>query len=270
KSTRKAATKAHNRKYALKSLRQAVTRSHTRVFSGRPWKKIEHDLGIIGWVRALEVTYGWLFGWHPHLHTLLFTRHPLSKAQIDVLLQFLYGRWSDAVVAAGYRPPHSEHGLVISRGESAGDYISKICHQGLGHQGLAAEISQAGSKKGRLASRTVPQIIDDWGDYRRESDRLLLLEWLTGMRGARHLTWSKGFRTQYLPAEQPAQDSDPSTAEFVCQFTGQQTDFLIQYDPTLRWRIPEAAKKHGRPGVMAELASFNFDCQNVPARSPPQ
>ncbi|GAI28694.1 unnamed protein product, partial [marine sediment metagenome] len=62
KSTRKAATKAHNRKYALKSLRQAVTRSHTRVFSGRPWKKIEHDLGIIGWVRALEVTYGWLFG----------------------------------------------------------------------------------------------------------------------------------------------------------------------------------------------------------------
>ncbi|GAI31679.1 unnamed protein product, partial [marine sediment metagenome] len=203
--------------------------------------------------------------WHPHLHTLLFTRHPLSKAQIDVLLQFLYGRWSDAVVAAGYRPPHSEHGLVISRGESAGDYISKICHQG-----LAAEISQAGSKKGRLASRTVPQIIDDWGDYRRESDRLLLLEWLTGMRGARHLTWSKGFRTQYLPAEQPAQDSDPSTAEFICQFTGQQTDFLIQYDPTLRWRIPEAAKKHGRPGVMAELASFNFDCQNVPARSPPQ
>ncbi|GAI28699.1 unnamed protein product, partial [marine sediment metagenome] len=154
---------------------------------------------------------------------------------------------------------------MISRGESAGDYISKICHQGLGHQGLAAEISQAGSKKGRLASRTVPQIIDDWGDYRRESDRLLLLEWLTGMRGARHLTWSKGFRTQYLPAEQPAQDSDPSTAEFVCQFTGQQTDFLIQYDPTLRWRIPEAAKKHGRPGVMAELASFNFDCQNVPA-----
>ncbi|GAI56400.1 unnamed protein product, partial [marine sediment metagenome] len=68
---------------------------------------------------------------------------------------------------------------MISRGESAGDYISKICHQG-----LAAEISQAGSKKGRLASRTVPQIIDDWGDYRRESDRLLLLEWLTGMRGA--------------------------------------------------------------------------------------
>ncbi|GAI20138.1 unnamed protein product, partial [marine sediment metagenome] len=33
---------------------------------------------------------------------------------------------------------------------------------------------------------------------------------------------------------------------------------------------PEAAKKHGRPGVMAELVIFNFDCRNVPARSPPQ
>ncbi|GAI56638.1 unnamed protein product, partial [marine sediment metagenome] len=68
---------------------------------------------------------------------------------------------------------------------------------------LSVPIELPFSKKGRLASRTVPQIIDDWGDYRRESDRLLLLEWLTGMRGARHLTWSKGFRTQYLPADSP-------------------------------------------------------------------
>ncbi|GAH95185.1 unnamed protein product, partial [marine sediment metagenome] len=229
-----------------------------------------HDLGIIGWVRALEVTHGW-FGWHPHLHILLFTRHPLSQAQIDVLWQFLYERWSEAIVAAGYRSPHPKHGLVISHGKDAGHYVTKICNQG-----LAAEISQTDSKKGRLASRTVPQVIDDWGDYGRQSDKELLEEWLVGMRGARHLTWSRGFRKQYLPAEQLdhplAQDSDPSTAEFICQFTGQQTDFLIQYDPTLRWRIPEAAKKHGRPGVMAELVIFNFDCRNVPAstRPPPQ
>ncbi|GAH95366.1 unnamed protein product [marine sediment metagenome] len=258
----------HDRRDDLKEMRQAVTKAHTKTVSGRPWKKIKHDLGIIGWVRALEVTHGW-FGWHPHLHILLFTRHPLSQAQIDVLWQFLYERWSDAIVAAGYRSPNPERGLVISHGKDAGHYVTKICNQG-----LAAEISQADSKKGRLASRSIPQIIDDWGDHRRESDKLLLLEWLGCMYQARHLTWSRGFRKQYLPAEQLnlplAQDPDTSAAELIYEFTDKQTDFLTRFDRTLCWRIPEATKKHGRPGVIAELVIVNFDFRNAPARPPPR
>ncbi|GAI33912.1 unnamed protein product, partial [marine sediment metagenome] len=68
---------------------------------------------------------------------------------------------------------------MISHGESAGNYIAAICKQG-----LAQEISNAGSKKGRQGSRSIPQIIDDWGEYRRKWDKELLLEWLAGMHRA--------------------------------------------------------------------------------------
>jgi len=48
---------------------------------GEPWKRLARRLGIVGAVRALELTHG-RNGWHPHLHILWLTRDPVARADV--------------------------------------------------------------------------------------------------------------------------------------------------------------------------------------------
>ena len=241
------ATIPHDQGDRLKPMRRAVSKAWRKTTSGRAWQDMKDRIEWQGQVRALEVMHG-VNGWHPHLHILLFTRRSLSEAETSALSNFLYQRWSDAIEAAGYRRPSPEHGLWLSHGEDAGWYVTKITKQG-----LAQEIGRPDTKKGRAGSRSILQIIDDWSQYGRDSDKRLIREWLDGMYGARQLTWSRGIRKRYLPPEQLdfelVQDAEKPAGELVCKIDGHCWDCAIEFDPSLSWRLLEAAEKYGRDGV---------------------
>jgi hypothetical protein len=67
--------------------------------------------GLVGYVRATEVTHG-RSGWHPHLHVLLMTDRVLTLDELRELHQFVRERWIRRVVALG-------SGLPTSIGASA-------------------------------------------------------------------------------------------------------------------------------------------------------
>ena len=48
--------------------RACAARAGRSVGGGRRWGKLSEKFGVLGFVRALEVTYGEEFGFHPHIH----------------------------------------------------------------------------------------------------------------------------------------------------------------------------------------------------------
>ncbi|MBD3550583.1 hypothetical protein [Streptomyces sp. JV180] len=69
--------------------------------SGRRWRTMRDDFGIIGYERAFEDTFGWGSGWHLHWHTLWVTREVLGPDAQAAFRDALAGAWAAGVEAAG-------------------------------------------------------------------------------------------------------------------------------------------------------------------------
>ena len=91
-------------------------------------------MGVIGQIRALEVTHGRKSGsnngWHPHYHVLQFGGVGVDlalfePAQMTDWQVRLYLRWANACKLAGLGEPSYLHGLKLDNGEKAGEYVSK-------------------------------------------------------------------------------------------------------------------------------------------------
>ena len=66
-------TAPHDMGMALKPLLEVIAGSFRQVIAGRPWLRVKKQVGIVGTIRAVEVTHG-ENGWHPHLHVLVFVK----------------------------------------------------------------------------------------------------------------------------------------------------------------------------------------------------
>ncbi|MFC9596118.1 hypothetical protein ACFTUC_40790 [Streptomyces sp. NPDC056944] len=69
--------------------------------SGRRWRRIRDEFGIVGYERGFEDTFGWGSGWHLHWHSMWVTRGILDAETQAAFRDALAGAWADAVEAAG-------------------------------------------------------------------------------------------------------------------------------------------------------------------------
>lgn len=69
--------------------------------SGRRWRRMRDDFGIVGYERAFEDTFGWGSGWHLHWHTMWVTQEVLDAEAQAAFRDALAEAWADAVEAAG-------------------------------------------------------------------------------------------------------------------------------------------------------------------------
>ena len=169
----------------LRLTRQGVSGAWQRVQRGAPWGRFKDRMGIVGSIRALEVTHG-SNGWHPHLHILLFARK-LDESALAAAQSFLSDRWKSAVSRelGASNAPLDEVGCRLDKCHRA-DYIAKI--------GL--EMTNPGTKSGRNGGRCPLQIARDFVESGDDRDRATWAAYCRGMKGARMLTWSKGLREQ--------------------------------------------------------------------------
>lgn len=202
-------TLPHDEGDALKPLRRAVSRAWSNVTRGAPWGRWREKLGIIGTVRALEVTHG-PSGWHPHLHVALYLEAAASAELLAELREWLARQWQRYITertpeGRTYRAPSVEHGVTVQPLRGA-QYLAKM--------GLAGELALSGTKEGRSGHRTPWQILRDLtaGAFRKGAapadvleDRDLWRDYTHAMKGARQLTYSKGLRQRYALKE-PADD----------------------------------------------------------------
>lgn len=159
--------------------------------SGRKWQAIKEKYGIIGSVRALEVTHG-RNGWHPHTHEIEFFNRPLSRWEMDELRAEIYELWLAACTKAELGLPSEAHGVDVRGATRAAQYVGKW--------GFASELTRSPSKTSRgaqsltrWAGRTPWELLEDYvgGDQLAGQ---LWTEFARVFMGRRQLFWSAGLR----------------------------------------------------------------------------
>lgn len=212
------------------------------------YKCLLASVGAIGTITALEVTHG-ASGWHPHTHTLLFTREPVRD--LPALELALYRRWSAAAVSQGLTM--NRHGLRLQDTYGAVDgYVSKWGRSGWG---IEDEMTKQHTKRGRaVSSVTAFGLLSRYYYDRDEDAGRLFQEFAGAFKGRSQLRWSPGLRAELVPDE--TELSDLAAADSIPR------DFeewgMIDFED---WQAVDFAGKRGelanlvgagdRPGVVS-------------------
>lgn len=173
-----------------------------KMFSDRAVRKIFDEMGVVGQVRALEVTHGRKSelnnGWHPHYHLLLFCGHGVDAdlfhdRQMCAWSERLYHRWAACCVAAGLGKPSMAHGLKLDDGSKAAKYVSKW--------GLEDEMTKGHSKKAIHGETPFDFLRAYLADKTDKQAGALFKEFAETFKGKRQLHWSKGLKKHFAIGE---------------------------------------------------------------------
>ncbi len=163
---------------------ERLANARRKLRGGKVASRLRQDVGLVGLVRALEVTYGESNGWHPHVHELWFMEKPLEAA----LLKERIGKsWRSEAVKAGFQEPTVAHGVDVRDGTWAASYAAKW--------GLEAELTKGHSKKGRGERRTPIDLLRCYvAGKKRGKWGGLFREYAAAFAGGHQLHWSKGLK----------------------------------------------------------------------------
>lgn len=179
-----------------------------RWWSGHEGKRkvtlgMRQRLGYVGSIRNLEVTWGEATGWHPHSHSLLITRGPISEEHAAELAE----RWAGAVERQGGYASASVGLKLSDQDNDVAGYLSKVERELAAAEGkpvlatdarrgwgAAEELVWAHVKGGR-GERYSPWALlrvllgTGWAEA---ADRWI--EYAAVFHGRRQLFWSAGLR----------------------------------------------------------------------------
>jgi len=155
-----------------------------KTVDGRIGANLRDLLGLRGYIRAFEVTYG-QNGFHPHFHVLLFLDREWSNSSVK---NAFCPVWQNACRLAGLPIPSDLHGCHVDDGSYAAKYASKW--------GLESEMTKGHSKKGKNGGMSPFDFLRAVFAQDEESPRFagLYLVFEKAFKGKRQLYWSNGLR----------------------------------------------------------------------------
>jgi hypothetical protein len=173
-----------------------------RFWSYRAVKAVLSEMGIVGQVRAMEVTHGRLSefnnGWHPHHHILLFAgvgvvSGAFTVANLKDWSVRLYLQWAKCCESVALGCPSFDHGLKLDDGAKAAAYVSKW--------GLEDEMTKGHTKKaskGETPFDFLRAILADSSD--KQAGRLFV-DFAMAFKGKQQLRWSPGLKKRFAIGE---------------------------------------------------------------------
>lgn len=157
--------------------------------SGRWSKDFSSAYGLVGSVRALEITYG-SNGWHPHMHILMFFDRELP---VGVFSDDIASRWSYLVSrAGGYANLENGCDVRFSDADIA-DYVAKFGREPkwtAAHE-LTKQVVKISKKGGDTPLELLKSAM--WGNTDAARH---WLEYAVNLKGQRQLFWSQGLRAR--------------------------------------------------------------------------
>ena len=249
-------TSRHKAEDQLSTTLDAVLTSWTAVLRSRQWNKYREHLGMIGYIRSVEVTYGQVNGWHPHIHALLFLDGTPSETMQAQWGRWLRKRWADLLERkTGRRPDdHGDVGVAIKRAndQDIAGYITKIQETDrVGH-----EMARSDFKTGRAESLMPFELLD--APSRRSAD--LWEDFYRSTKGRRAITWSHGLKDLFGINEiedQEIVDDTEETAEHLTTVDAVTWD-RIKSEPQRLAAMLEAAEVGDVPRIDALARAFAF------------
>jgi hypothetical protein len=180
--------------------------------TGRKANQFKADLGWLGSIRAVEITYGRPphdNGWHGHGHCLFFFDRVLSPAEVAAFRTWLFTRWQGVVTAHGLGTLHPVNGLDIRPVYSMGELSEYVaCVEGGWSVGL--ELARADLK---YKGQTPFDLLAEWAFNGDVESRDLWLEYEAATFNRRIIQWSPGLRARLLPDVAEVTDEEAASAE---------------------------------------------------------
>lgn len=184
-------TSHHSLKMDLGELLSMQSDALGLFWSGRSAQAFKKSWGLIGFIRAFEVTHSSSAGFHPHYHYLLVTERHLTEEEREKMAVELFERWVECSTKAGLEKP-SKRGFDLKTGVTAGQYVAKW--------GLAREMSKGSSKVGRgKESRNMWQVLSD--AEKSEQDAKIWVNYALATKGKAQQFWTKELKNILIDIE---------------------------------------------------------------------
>lgn len=215
-------TSKHKRRDSLAKSWDAVAGGWSRVAAGKGWALDRQNFGIVGYVRAVEVTDG-ENGWHPHVHALI-PAHGLDNETIDELGDSMWNRWSSGVQKAGALAPLSKASdWQLVGGDLSGTKLGEYLAKGAGAAGaLGMELTMTQSKvaRARHSTHSVWEILQQAIDG-EVAGLARWWEWEQASKGRRQIAWSRGIRARF------ALEAEKTDDEVAAEEVGSDDDTVV-------------------------------------------
>jgi hypothetical protein len=195
-------TAPHQRTDQLVDLLKKQALALKKMFADRTVRKVLTEMGVLGQIRALEVTHGRLSefnnGWHPHYHFLMFAGSGVDLARFDAPQMKdwavrLYLRWAACCESAGLGTPSYAHGLKLDDGSKAAKYVAKW--------GLEDEMTKGHTKKAINGETPFDFLRSYLADATDKQAGALFKEFAETFKGKRQLYWSPGLKKRFAIGE---------------------------------------------------------------------
>lgn len=201
-------TVRHSRPDRLEPRVALMSSALNATLQGRSWATFKRQLGFVGAIRVVEVTYG-QSGWHPHSHSVFVLEAPVCE--LEDFGAWIRSRWASVCERRGFGTLSATHGVDVRPvvvGDGLGGYLAKV----EGGWGVGQELARGDVKR---SGRTPFSILRDAalaGDC--EAARLWH-EYEAATFNKRFLRWSPGLRARLLPNVEELTDIEAASAEGV-------------------------------------------------------
>lgn len=159
--------------------------------SGTPYNNLRKKIDYIGQVRAFEITFSFINGWHPHAHILIFYKNKrvaltkIAKEMQRLYLNALKKHGADGLEGIAFK---------CLSGDKAQEQLSRYFSK----WSMENEMTKANTKKSRKKTSMTP--FDLLRNYLKDSNLVLLKlfkEYAECMKGTQQLAYSPGLKDLY-------------------------------------------------------------------------
>jgi len=228
-------TLRHDRSDGLGDLLRSLKDAVRKLKSGRWWRDYKSRFGVIAYVSSYEITWGHVYGWHPHAHILLFL--DTNKVDADLMWTDLVGRYVDIVNKLGGYASRNHSVDVVQGDRKLKDYLVK--HVAV-DDGLVLEMSSTDTKDGRMGSKTFWDLVYLSRYFEYAVD--LVKEYADATYRLQSLIWSRGAKDDLGVSDPQDDDKDD--------------DQLVAIIPRPTW---EVIRTHAMQDYVLSLAVMGDD-----------
>lgn len=221
--------------------------------NSRTYKRVIEEMGLIGLVRNLEVTWGSQNGWHPHLHELWLVDKDLSASKLARLKAELFDSWLSACRQSGLPSPNRQRGVHIVKAKSPAEYLQKWGREE--RWGVSSELAKSHIKTSSNPKGFTPfDLLRAIDECSPQSDfyASIFRDYAKAFFGARQCYWTPGLKAAFgiddLSDEALAERQDDDAFE-VCTITAEQWKTVLEQRFDVRATILRLAETGGSEAV---------------------
>lgn len=234
-------TFSHSRQDDLDDLMRRLSDARMRLRRTRAYGVLKRELGFVGDIRTLEVTFGDKNGFHPHEHSLWLTACQFTARKLESFKTRLFVLWERACAAAGLALPNRKRGVDVRHAMSAAEYLAKFGRES--SWGVASELSKQHIKSGRAASMTPFDLLRSYQAGNAEHGNRFIA-YANAFFGKRQIIWSRGLKALFGVVEM--------TDEELAKEEAQDASLLARIE-AWEWRVI-LRQPHDVRAVLLDLA----------------